>query len=126
MLTKVNRNGFNRRPMHLLITLCRKNNSTDYLTYSISGITIRDFPIFCYDVRLPKKLSTDKNCKRLKVSCKKLTSKCNVKLGSSLGNSASARKCLKKLSSSQKNTKVKSWCEKSCKECGKLSFHSSK
>ena len=73
----------------------------------------------CKDIGLPKRLSKDKNCKRLKLSCSKLRSKCNSKLGSSLGKSASAKRCLKKLSSSEKNQRVKSYCNKTCKECGK-------
>ena len=98
----------------------------DYWIYSILGITVQVRASNCKDRGLPKKLSKDRNCKRLKLSCNKLRSKCNGKLGSSLGNSASARKCLKKLSSSEKNTMVKSYCNKSCKECGKPTFHSSK
>ena len=98
----------------------------DYLIYSILGITIQVRASNCKDRGLPQKMSKDRNCKRLKASCNKLKSKCNGKLRSSLGKSASSKKCLKKLSSSEKNTKVKSYCNKSCKECGKLSFHSSK
>ena len=76
----------------------------------------------CKDIGLPKRLSKDKNCKRLKLSCSKLRSKCNSKLGSSLGfpkASASAKKCSKKLSSSERNRRVKSYCSKTCKECGR-------
>ena len=76
----------------------------------------------CKDIGLPKRLSKDKNCKRLKLSCSKLRSKCNNKLGSSLGKSASAKKCSKKLSSSERNRRVKSYCSKTCKECGRYNF----
>ena len=92
----------------------------------ILGITIEVRANNCQDRGLPRKLSKDKNCKRLKLSCTKLKSKCNGKLGSSLGKSASAKKCRKKLSSAEKNTRVKSFCNKSCKECGKPSFYSYK
>lgn len=103
-----------------------ENCHKQHLIYSILGITVEVRASNCKDRGLPRRLSKDKNCKRLKLSCTKLKSKCNGKLGSNLGNSASARKCRKKLSSSERNTRVKSFCNKSCKECGKPSLNLSK
>ena len=105
---------------------CLKPCHQQHLNCSLLGITFDVRASNCNDRGLPKTMSTNKNCKRLKLSCAKLRSKCNGKLGSSLGNSASAKKCKKKLPSWDKNILVKYLCTKSCKECGKPSYHLSK
>lgn len=72
----------------------------------------------CEDKGLPVAFTEKKACKKLKLSCSELFSKCDMKLKSSLGNTKKARRCKKKLSPTERNSLVKSFCNKSCKECG--------
>jgi len=74
----------------------------------------------CED-KLPKKLTKNKQCKEFKNSCVKLKEKCNAKLGSKIitGSSNLARNCIKTLSSKDRDTQVKWFCEKTCKVCEK-------
>ena len=80
----------------------------------------------CEDSGLPKVFSEVKACRKLKrkrkLTCSKLSSKCNSTIESILGKSKRARKCLKKMPMSERNTMVKHYCNKSCNECGKLCF----
>ena len=80
----------------------------------------------CEDSGLPKVFSEVKVCRKLKrkrkLTCSKLSSKCNSTIKSILGRSKRARKCLKKMPMSERNTMVKVYCNKSCDECGKRSF----
>ena len=80
----------------------------------------------CEDSGLPKVFSEVKACKKLKrkrkLTCSKLSSKCNSTIKSILGRSKRARKCLKKMPMPERNTMVKLYCNKSCNECGKHCF----
>ena len=71
----------------------------------------------CEDNGLPVAFTEKKACRELKLSCSKLFCKCNMKLKSSLGKSKKARRCKEKLSPKEGNSFVKSFCNKSCKEC---------
>ena len=85
--------------------------------------TVNDARVaICKDRGLPKKFSKDRNCKKLKLNCSKLSSNCNSKLGSKLRKPGTEKKCLKKLSPSERKKKVKSYCQQTCKECGRRNF----
>ena len=75
----------------------------------------------CKD-ELPTKMASNKNCKKLKKTCPALRRKCRKALGSTLGSSKTAKRCKTALGSAQ-NSKVRSYCKKTCNyECGKTSF----
>ena len=80
----------------------------------------------CEDSGLPKVFSEVKACRKLKrkrkLNCSKLSANCSSTIESILGRSKRARKCLKKMPMSERNTMVKLYCNKSCNECGKHSF----
>ena len=130
LLTMVN-NLSDRSSIHLFSYFVLENNSKplNNVCSSILGITIEVRGCGCADWGFQKEygpFQKYKDCKRLKISCRKLRSKCNAKIGSSLGNSASAKRCLRKLHPSTKNVKVKDYCKKTCKVCGKPNLHLSK
>ena len=70
----------------------------------------------CKD-RLPKKMRKNSNCRKLRLSCKKLENKCKNILGKHLGNSQKARKCRTALKG-QAKAKVNAYCKSTCKNCG--------
>ena len=76
------------------------------------------FTIGCKD-RLPIKMNTDKNCKRLNKTCSNLKYVCYLRLGSAIGISDYAYKCRYALGY-RKNKKVEDFCKKSCHKCGKF------
>ena len=95
--------------------------------YKISiGITLSRF--FCNAINfvigcpnnLPSVMSKNKGCKRLKLSCTKLKSKCNSKLGAALGNSNLGKICKNALKGNAQK-RVNEYCQKTCRKCGKLS-----
>ena len=65
-------------------------------------------------------MSKNPGCKRLKLSCTKLKSKCNSKLGAALGNSNLGKICKKALKGKAQK-RVNEYCQKTCRKCGKLS-----
>ena len=71
----------------------------------------------CKDA-LPSKMKSNSNCKKLKMTCTKLKSKCSSKLGSALGNSSNGKKCKSALGSLA-NKRVKEFCKKTCTKCSK-------
>ena len=71
---------------------------------------------------LPTKMTSDKNCKKLRKPCPKLKSHCTKTLGSALGSSAKAKKCRTALKRA-KNSKVRNYCQKTCNyQCGKIAI----
>ena len=76
------------------------------------------------DLGLPKEFSNDIHCKILNLNCSKLSSDCYRKLGSLLRKSSTAKKCLKKLSRSERKKKIKSYCQQTCTERGRQCFKS--
>ena len=67
---------------------------------------------------LPLMLTKKEKCKRLKTNCSELEKKCNSTLEEALGSSKEAKNCATFFSQESKETKVKSFCAETCKECG--------
>lgn len=63
-------------------------------------------------------LTKKEKFKKLKTNCSELAKKCNSTLEGALGDSDEAKKCATIFSLENKETKVKSFCAETCKECG--------
>ena len=61
-------------------------------------------------------MKTNKNCKKLNLTCQKLKGKCSKKLNVAIGNSRTAKKCKTNLKDNG-NEKVDSFCALQCKIC---------
>jgi len=74
----------------------------------------------CKD-KLPSKMSSDEDCKKLSTSCSKLSKKCDKELGDAIGSPADAKECKDELGNDAKK-KVEKFCKKTCKKCDWVSF----
>ena len=77
-----------------------------------------DFSIGCKD-KLPSKMSSDKHCKTLMLSCSKLSKACKQKLGDAMGSFTNAIKCKNALGNDA-SKEVKKFCKMTCNKCGKF------
>ena len=66
-------------------------------------------------------MSSDKDCKKLNISCSKLRNKCEKNLGDAIGPSTNtnAKKCKTALGNDAKK-EVEEFCKITCNECGKF------
>lgn len=62
------------------------------------------------------------NCKKLGLTCSKLSNKCESTLGTALGTSNNAKKCKKNGLGNDKSKNVNTFCPDACGMCGKCTF----